>query len=81
MSIEHKLKGALLITSVDVILKGAERSPKRCCRNLLELGRKAYPDKLTKKQQKELKGELIALCKSNNIPKLKELFLLIYSSV
>ena len=81
MSIEHKLKGVLLITSVDVILKGAEKSPKRCCRNLIELGRKTYPDRLTRKQQKELKSELIALCRSNDIPRLKELFLVIYSSL
>lgn len=74
MTLEFKLKKAMLTSAVDIIVKGAGKSPERCARNLIELGEKAFPNILTKSQQKVLYSELLELCKKNDISKAKDLF-------
>ena len=79
MTLELKLKKAMLISAIDIIVKGANKSPERCARNLIELGVKAYPNTLTKSQQKELYTNLLGLFKDKDISKAKDLFFLTFN--
>lgn len=76
MTLEHRLKKILINGAADLILKNNFKSPERCARNLLELGKSAYPDLLTKAQAKELYGDLLNLCRDHETQKAKELFVL-----
>lgn len=64
---ENKLKIAALSTALNIIIKNCERSPKRCTRNLLELGGKHIDRKIAS-------PILFEICKTGNTEKLKETF-------
>lgn len=45
MVIESKIKQAAFQIAVDITLKGMNRNPERCARNLVELFENSFPDK------------------------------------
>lgn len=79
MTLEFQLKKAVTATAIDILLKKANKSPKRCVRNLIELGENAYPITLSKAQRKELRGKLLSLCKSHEVAKVIDLFFLTFN--
>ena len=74
ITLELKLKKIVLNAAVDILLKGINKSPERCVRNLIELGTNAYPDSLTKSECKDLNNHLLELCKSHDKEKVKKMF-------
>ena len=47
-SLEIRLKNAVLDVKLDNILRGIARSPERCARNLVDLGKSVSPKELTR---------------------------------
>lgn len=72
MTLEIKLKKALLTVAVDKIIKGADQSPERCVRSLIELGEKAFPNRLNASQMKDLHKSMLMLCKKNELDQMKD---------
>lgn len=74
MLVDGKLKKVALMAAVDFCLKKTSQSPKRCARNLIELGISAYPDKIDKIEQNELYQKLLTFFENNDIPSARGLF-------
>ena len=74
MLLDGKLKRIALLAAVDVCLKRINQSPKRCARNIIDLGTSAFPGKITATQKDELYHKLLASFESGDIPAAKELF-------
>ncbi len=74
MLLAGKLKRIALLAAVDVCLKRTIRSPKRCARNIIELGTSAFPGKLTDAQKDELYHMLLVSFESGDIPAARERF-------
>lgn len=75
MILEARIKQTALLAAVDICLKRAKRAPLRSARNLTELGLVAYPNKLTKKERNDFHTQVLQLCKDNNYPDAKQLFI------
>jgi hypothetical protein len=71
----YKLKKAAVLAALDINLKRMHHSPKRCARNIMELGLNAFPDKLTKGEQAMLFQTLLIDCKNRDAAKIREQFL------
>lgn len=67
MLLNGKLKRAALLTAVDICLKNVKHSPKRCARNLIELGTSAYPNKLSTAARNELYQILITSIENGDL--------------
>lgn len=75
MLLEGKLRRAALLAAVDICLRRMIRSPKRCARNLIELGISAYPDRLNKAEQNDMYDKLLAIFEKGDIQAAKALFI------
>lgn len=51
MTLEVRLKQAALKTAVTITLGGLEKAPERCARTLMELGRAAFPERVTAEEE------------------------------
>lgn len=78
MLLEGKLKRAALLMAVDICLKKVNNSPKRCARNLIELGISAYPEAISATQKNELYTQLISLIEAGNVQEAKTLFITVF---
>jgi hypothetical protein len=74
MLIEGKLKRAALLAAADICLRRKKNSPKRCARNLIELGMSANSGKLNKAEQNDLYEKLLVLFEQDDIPAARALF-------
>lgn len=74
MLMDGGIKKAVLLTAVDVCLRRMKNSPKRCARNLVELGSSAYPDKISGKEESELYQQLLASFEIGDVAKARALF-------
>lgn len=74
MLLNGKLKRIALLAAVDVCLKRTSKSPKRCARNMIELGTSAFPGKITEAQKSELYDKLLSYFESNDASAARELF-------
>lgn len=74
MTLELKLKRAVLNCAVDITLKRIQRSPERCARNLIELGLAAHPKKMGKAEIEAFYGTLLQMCKSGDCQGVREAF-------
>lgn len=78
MLLEGKLKRAALLMAVDICLKKVDNSPKRCARNLIELGTSAYPGVISDKEKSALYTQLISLFETGNIQEARTLFTTVF---
>ena len=74
MTLEFKLKKAALNKAVDITLKGINKSPERCARNLIELGLAAFPNSISDTDKDKLYRKLVEVCKKVDVEAVKELF-------
>lgn len=74
MLLEGKFKKTALLVAVDICLRKAKSSPKRCARNLIELGLSAYPNKIAEKEQSDLYQSLLSLFEAGDTASAKTLF-------
>ena len=74
MTLEFKLRKAVLNAAVDITLKGIKKSPERCARNLIELGVSSFPDSISENEKENIYINLLNLCKAMDISSIKELF-------
>lgn len=74
MLLDGKIKRAALLTAVDICLRRMNHSPKRCARNLIELGTSAYPEKISKAEKGDLYCQLLYLFENGDIPAARALF-------
>lgn len=74
MLLDGKIKRVALLAAVDICLRRGKSSPKRCARNLIELGVLAYPDKLSSKEQNDLYDHLIEAIIKVDITAIHSLF-------
>lgn len=74
MLLDGKMKRIALLAAVDIHLRRGRISPKRCARNLIELGTSAYPEKLTQKEQIELYNNLIVAIADKDPAIIRSLF-------
>lgn len=68
------MKRVVVLVAVDLCLKRRKSSPKRCARNLIELGLSAYPDKLTQNEQNSLYNDLMKAITDGDISASRDLF-------
>lgn len=73
-SLEIKLKTVALDIKLDNILRDIAKSPERCARNLIELGKSASPQKMTRIEYKLLYNEFLKLCASSDTKGAKKQF-------
>ena len=73
LELERKIKRAVLNTAVESALKGMDKSPERCARNLVELGLTALPGNLGKGED-DIYNELLSLCRNGDNQGAKALF-------
>lgn len=78
MLLDGKVKRVALLAAVDICLRNMHHSPKRCARNLIELGTSAFPDKLTVTERSELYHKLLRSFESEDLAAAKALFTLAY---
>lgn len=74
MLLDGKMKRVALLAAVDVCLRRMKNSPKRCARNLIELGLSAYPGKISVKQQSDLYQKLLTSFEHGDTQEAKGLF-------
>ena len=70
-SLEIRLKNAV---KLDNILRGITRSPERCARNLVDLGKSVSSKELTRIEYRLLYNEFLRLCTSSDIEGTKKNF-------
>ena len=73
-SLEIRLKNAVLDVKLDNILRGIARSPERCARNLVDLGKSVSPKELTRIEYRLLYDEFLRLGISSDIEGTKRNF-------
>ncbi len=73
--IRQEIKKAAVLAAVDIALKRMNRSPKRCARNITELGINAFPNRFTKEEHPLIQEEFLSACKAKDPIKTKELFI------
>ena len=54
MIIESKIKYSVFKLALEITLKGIEKNPQRCARNVIELIKNSYPGILNAEQESEL---------------------------
>ncbi len=74
MILDRKLKQVALLAAADICLRKMNQSPKRCARNLVELGTTAYPDKLSSLEKSVLYHHLLSSFEMGDISAAKEYF-------
>jgi hypothetical protein len=74
MLLEGKIKKAALMAAIDVCLRRMKNSPKRCARNMIELGLSAYPDKRLEVEQCDLYKKLLASFEQEDVQEARSLF-------
>ena len=73
--IRQEIKKAALLAAVDIALKRMNRSPKRCARNITELGSNAFPNRFSKEEYLSIQKEFLLICRAKDPIKAKELFI------
>lgn len=73
-SLEIRLKTAVLDVKLDHILRGIAKSPERCARSLVDLGKSISPKELTRIEYRLLYSEFLKLCASSDIEGTKKNF-------
>ncbi len=73
--IRQGIKKAALLAAVDMSLKRMNRSPKRCARNMTELGMNAFPNRYPEEEYPRIQQELLNACKAQDPLKARELFI------
>lgn len=74
-SFEIRIMTVTLSIKLDRILRGINRSPQHCVRNLIELGRGVSAQELTKLQYQALYQQFLSYCISADPSAIKNLFL------
>lgn len=74
MLLDGKIKRTALLAAVDVCLRRMSNSPKRCARNIIELGLSAYPEKSSEVEQSDLYKKLLVAFEIGNVQEAKALF-------
>jgi hypothetical protein len=78
MLLDGKLKRAAILAALDICLKKTNHSPKRCARNLLELGVSSYPGKLSETGKSEFYHSLLTLLENEDLPAARALFISVF---
>lgn len=78
MLLDGNMKRIALLAAVDICLRRMKNSPKRCARNLIELGTSAYPGKITDVERTVLYKKLLASFEDNDIGTARALFTSIF---
>lgn len=73
---DSKIKYSALKLAIEVTLKGIQKNPQRCARNVVELITNAYPDIITPEQQAELYILIIESANSEEVNNIREKILL-----
>ena len=68
------IKNTIILTAVDIRLAHLGSSPKRCARNLMELGLKHATHPLTSTEKLTVWNLLLALCQDQDLIAIKDLF-------
>lgn len=74
MLLEGRVKRVALLTAVDICLRKTKSSPKRCARNLIELGLSAYPDKISAVEQNLLFEHMLLAFEKGDIAEVRDIF-------
>lgn len=69
------IKNTIILTAVDIRLAHLGSSPKRCARNLMELGLKHATHPLTSTEKLTVWNLLLALCQDQDLNAIKDLFI------
>jgi hypothetical protein len=80
MILDGKLKRVALLVAVDIRLRKVSNSPKRCARNIIELGISAYPNKISQAEKNNLYRDLLTFFENDDIPAVKTLFCSVFLS-
>lgn len=68
------IKNTIILTAVDIRLAHLGSFPKRCARNLMELGLKHATHPLTSAEKLTVWNLLLALCQDQDLIAIKDLF-------
>jgi hypothetical protein len=74
LTLENKLKKVAVCAAVDITLRGKDRSPERCARNLLELG-ESVTKHMDKAQRERAYEELLEVCRTGSFLECRCLFI------
>ena len=75
MPLDLQIKLVAFKIAMDVTLKGMNRSPERCTRNLLELIESSYPEKIDFYDKDALYATILGYCKNSDSKTAKETIL------
>lgn len=75
MKINMNIQQTAILTAVDIRLAHLDRSPKRCARNLMELGQKSSSHKLSSTEKIAVWNLLLTLCQNEDLNAIKDLFI------
>ena len=73
LTLENKLKKVAVCAAVDITLRGNERSPERCERNLAELGA-SVAGAMKKEQKEKAYRQLLEACRKASFLECRSLF-------
>lgn len=73
LTLENKLKKVAVCAAVDITLRGKERSPERCARNLAELG-ESVAGAMKKEQKEKAYRQLLEACRKASFLECRSLF-------
>lgn len=68
------VKNTIILTAVDIRLSHLDHSPKRCARNLMELGIKHSAHRLSSAEKLAIWNLLLTLCQNEDLNAIRELF-------
>lgn len=80
MLLDRNLKRVALLVAVDIRLRKVSNSPKRCARNMIELGISAYPNKISQSEKNNLYRDLLTFFEKDDLPAAKALFSSVFLS-
>lgn len=72
MIIESKIKYSVFKLALEITLKGIEKNPQRCARNVIELIKNSYPGVLSAEQESELYSLVTKSAKNEDISCIRE---------
>lgn len=75
MPFESKMKLAAFKVAIDINLKGMNKNPERCARNLVELVSYSFSDLPKRLDTVTLYQSILSLIRENNDKKIKEMLL------
>lgn len=77
LTLENKLKKVAVCAAVDVTLRGKDRAPKRCARNLIELG-ESVTKQMEKNQKERAYEQLLETCRKGTFLECRSLFISLF---